>query len=298
MTTTRSRFLFLASVILFQAGICSTATAADGPKKVLVVTVTEGFPHSSVPVAEKILTQLGEKSGAFTVDIVRSGPRPRDRAAQEAWMDKVKKDLAEKMNAEALKNYDGFIFANTTGILPLPDKAAFLNAIKSGKGFVGTHSASDTFHGEPGVIDPYIWMLGGEFRIHHAQAGIECLVIDPKHPATTGLGDSFNLVQEEVYLMRNYDSARVHELLVLDKHPNDKNVFGRFPVAWCSKYGEGRVFYTSLGHREDIWDPEWKDNKGVRLNSPQVALAYQKHLLGGIKWSLGLEPGDAKPQMK
>ena len=45
------------------------------------------------------------------------------------------------------------------------------------------------------------------------------------------------------------------------------------------------MFYTSLGHREDVWDPKWPDRK----NSPQVAEAYQKHILGGIKWALGLE---------
>jgi type 1 glutamine amidotransferase len=58
----------------------------------------------------------------------------------------------------------------------------------------------------------------------------------------------------------------------------------------------GRVFYTSLGHREDVWDPNWKDGKGERKNPPEVARAYQQHLLGGIKWALGLEKGDAKPQ--
>jgi type 1 glutamine amidotransferase len=57
----------------------------------------------------------------------------------------------------------------------------------------------------------------------------------------------------------------------------------------------GRVFYTSLGHREDIWDPTW-DGKGGRKNSPETAKAFQQHLLGGIKWALGLEKGDAKPQ--
>lgn len=283
MTTKFSRLFACAAMAFFVSLLATPSAMAQAPKKLLVITVTKGFRHSSIPTAEKILAKLAEKSGAFTVDYVRND-----------------QEMAEKMTAEGLKNYDGFVFANTTGILPLPDKAAFLDAIKGGKAFIGTHSASDTFHGKEGIIDPYIQMLGGEFRVHHAQAGIECLVLDPAHPATLkrDLGDSLSLEKEEVYLMTNYDSSKVHELLVLDKHPNDKKAFGRYPVAWCKKFGQGRVFYTSLGHREDIWDADWKDPKGKRLNSPEIADAFQKHLLGGIKWALGLEAGDATPQIK
>jgi type 1 glutamine amidotransferase len=58
--------------------------------------------------------------------------------------------------------------------------------------------------------------------------------------------------------------------------------------------GKGRVFYTSLGHREDMWD----DDPGMqdRKNAPEVSRAYQKHVLAGIQWALGLAPGDAAPQ--
>ncbi|MBI4657346.1 MAG: ThuA domain-containing protein [Verrucomicrobia bacterium] len=261
-----------------------TSTGAAAPKKLLLVTTTVGFPHSSIPTAEKVLADLGQKSGVFTVDIVRSGPRPRDKAEQAAWLDKMTKDLGEKMNPEALKQYDGIIFANTTGILPVPDKDAFLTFIKSGKAFIGMHSASDTFHGKDGV-DPYIEMLGGEFQTHGAQAGVECLVQDTKHPATrhfAKVGDVYCLEVEEIYLFKNYQLGKVHELLVLDKHPNKKKELGHFPVAWCKEYGKGKVFYTSLGHREDVWENQ----------------RYQDHILGGIKWALGLEPGDATPQAR
>lgn len=236
--------------------------AAQSPKKVLVVTVTKGFRHDSIPTAMKVLASLAEKSKAFTVDFAYSDD-----------------DIAAKMTPQKLKEYDGFIFANTTGNLPLPDKEAFLNEIRSGKGFVGMHSASDTFHAKEGV-DPYIEMLGGEFQTHGAQAGVECLVMDSSHPAVRHLGQSYCIPQEEIYLLKNYDSGRVHELLVLDKHPNKKSEAGHFPVAWTKKYGQGNVFYTSLGHRDDVWENE----------------QYQKHILGGIKWALGLDAGEsAKP---
>lgn len=252
------------SIALLLAGAI-TASAADAPKKILLVTVTKGFRHSSIPTATKVIMELGEKSKAFTVDL----------AATDA-------DLMAKSTPEKLKTYDGFIFANTTLDLPLADKQAFLDAIKGGKGFAGMHSASDTFHGKDGKVDPYIEMLGGEFKTHGAQAGVECLVQDNKHPAVKHFGEAYCIEKEEIYLLINYDRTKVRDLLSLDKHPNKKSEAGHFPIAWCKDYGTGKVFYTSLGHREDVWE-----NK-----------AYQEHILNGIKWSLGLVPGESAPLAK
>jgi len=236
---------------------------AQAPKKLLVVTVTKGFRHSSIPTAEGVLANLAEKSGSFTVDYVRND-----------------EDMAAKMTPAALRGYDGFIFANTTGILPLPDKEAFLNEIRGGKAFIGMHSASDTFHGpKGGAVDPYIALLGGEFLGHGAQVGVECLVVDREHPSAKHLGESYCIEKEEIYLLQNYDPKKVHDILMLDKHPNKKSERGHFPVTWCKMEGQGKVFYTTLGHREDVWE------------NP----LYQQHILGGIRWALGLEPGDATP---
>jgi len=260
--------------------LCALAvsTQAATPRKLLVVSVTKGFRHSSIPTAEKILGELGHKSGAFTVDYVRDDQQ-----------------MAEKMTAESLKKYDGVIFANTTGDLPLPDKLAFLEWIKSGKAFIGMHSATDTFRGHQ-PLDPYVEMIGGEFKHHGAQVEVDCINQDPKHPACRHLGPAFKL-KDEIYLLNGFERGKVHGLLTLDKHPNE-NTPGDYPIAWCKMYGEGRVFYTSLGHREDVWDPDWTDKNGKRENPREVSESYQKHILGGIKWALGLEKGDASPQTK
>lgn len=247
--------------VLLVACMASGLAQAQAPKKLLVVTVTKGFRHSSIETAEKVLADLGAKSGAFTVDLV-----------------KTDEDMAVKMTAAALKAYDGFVFANTTGALPLPDKVAFLNEIKAGKAFIGMHAASDTFHANNGV-DPFLEMLGGEFQGHGAQVGVECLVKDKTHPSCKHLGESYCIQQEEIYLLKNYDSKKVRDLLILDKHPNNKKQLGHFPVTWCKAYGQGKVFYTTLGHREDVWENE----------------LYRKHILGGVKWALGLEPGESAP---
>ena len=270
---------------------------AKSPKRVLVVSTTTGFRHSSIATAEKIIAELGQKSGAFTVDYARVEPSAPEFKGADGKPDAAKVNaaitsvLAEKMSAEALKNYDAVIFANTTGDLPLPDRQAFLDWIKSGKGFVGMHSCADTYPNFPGFIE----MMGAHFKTHGAQVEVEAINQDPKSPECRHLPASWK-VYDEIYQMINFDRPKVHGLLTLDKHPNNKTP-GDYPVAWCKMYGKGRVFYTSLGHREDVWDPNWKDGKGQRKNSPEIAEAYQQHILGGIKWSLGLVRGSAKPQV-
>jgi hypothetical protein len=51
------------------------------------------------------------------------------------------------------------------------------------------------------------------------------------------------------------------------------------PIAWVKTYGEGKIFYTNLGHNTETWA-----NK-----------QFIESLLGGIKWVMGLEEGDATP---
>jgi type 1 glutamine amidotransferase len=316
----------LLTAVALAAGT-TPASAAAKPKKVLVVTTTTGFRHSSIETAERIIEKLGRESGSFTVDFARvtppKGPNkpnaPKDtgdadkfkadtekfNAAMEKFKEadakyqeelksysaEQKRVLAEKMSAEALKSYDGVIFANTTGDLPLPDPQAFIDWIKAGHAFVGTHSASDTFHG----FMPYIEMIGGEFRTHDAQATVDCLNQDAKHAACKHLPASWT-VHDEIYLIKSFTRSTVHGLLTLDKEPNKKTP-GDYPIAWCKQFGKGRVFYTSLGHREDMWDADWGAPNN-RKNSPEISKAYQQHILAGIQWALGQAKGSAKPQTK
>jgi uncharacterized protein len=241
----------------------SVLVAWAQPKRVLVVTATQGFRHSSIPVAERVLGELAEKSQAFTVDYARGGKDGKDD-----------KDLKEKMSPEALKKYDAVIFANTSGDLPIPDRDAFISWVKSGKGFAGMHAASDTLHGYP----PYIEMLGGAFHTHGDQVCVDCINQNPQHPSTRHLGSAWTIF-DEIYIFKNFNRSKVHGLLTLDKHPNT-GIPGDYPVAWTKYVGNGRVFYTSLGHREDVWE------------NP----LYQRHILEGIRWVLGQVEADATPQ--
>jgi len=318
------------ALLLAAVSVGSAASKDKAPKKALVVTVTTGFRHDSIKKAEETLAKLAQESGAFTVDYVRQPPNeprqpnkpnaprqpkaetdPEKAKAAEAkyesdkqkyeealakyqkdetqlkadyqkakteWDQQVKEALG-KMSPASLRNYDLVIFANTTGDLPLPDPNGFIDWVRQGHAFVATHSGSDTFHG----YRPYIDMLGGEFQTHNEQVTVDCVVADEKHPATRHLGSHYDIGnrKEEMYIIKSYDPTKVHELLYLDKHPNTKQP-GHYAVSWCKQFGKGKVFYTSLGHNQFVWDRE----------------DYQKHLLGGIKWALGLEPGDATPQAK
>src|SRR5581483_7683178 len=269
--------------------LTSTALAAS-PKNILVVTVTTGFRHSSIETAEKVLEQMGKDSGVFNVEFARVTPpsvprRPnppketgdpvKDKAAKEKfdaalakfttaeaetkdamakYAQEQKAVLAEKMSMEALKKYDAVIFANTTGTLPVPDMKGFIDWVRQGHGFAAMHSGSDTFHGGGTSISPYIEMLGGEFQHHGPQVLVECINMDPAHPATKHFGASWDIEgkKEEIYQFKNYDRTKVHELLILHKHP-ETGAPGNYAMSWCKDFGKGKVFYTSLGHNEYVW---------------------------------------------
>lgn len=303
-----SRRALSAFLLLLLAG-ASPVPAVDAPKKLLVVTVTTGFRHSSIPTAEKVIEALGKNSGAFTVDFVRQpegqpkspGRLPekkegesdesfnnrksaysmalaRFNAENAVWTQTVRDYMAKEMALERLRGYDGFIFANTTGDLQLPDREGFIDLIAEGRAFVAMHSGSDTYH----PFQRYVDMLGGEFESHKAQVEVEPLRHDPEHPAIRPIPEGFK-VFDEIYIIKSFDKTKVRGLLGLNAHPND-GTEGYFPVSWCKPFGKGRVFYTSLGHREDVWDPEW--NAGERKNAPEIAAIYQAHILNGIRWAL------------
>ncbi len=320
------KFTFL-KLALFAFAAALPAVAA--PKKILVVTVTTGFRHSSIPTAEKILAQLADESGGkFVVEFIhqpagepkkpaapKPGPEGEKAPAHLAALEKFQADTKAYDAARArwlvtvaealkplspanLKNYDAVLFASTTGDdLPLPDKQGLVDWVASGKAFIGIHAATDTLK----TFMPYVGMIGGAFKTHGPQVTVECLNQDHAHSATAMLPATWT-VHDEIYQFKNFERAKVHGLLSLDRlmlNADDvkakKATPGDYAVAWCSRQGKGRVFYTSLGHRDDVWDPAAAEG-GKRLNSPELSKLYQQHVAGGILWALGLAPGDAKPQ--
>ncbi|MDB6138436.1 MAG: hypothetical protein JWO94_1508 [Verrucomicrobiaceae bacterium] len=217
------------------------------------------------------------------------------KEAQSQFDEAAKKALERLSPANlAAEKIDGVIFANTTGELPLPDPEGFIKWIEEGHAFMGMHSASDTLH--PNKDHPfggYIDMLKGEFETHKAQVPADLVAGDTSHPANAGLGAKWDISMEEMYHIKNQDAGKVHSLWFLRHNPNDVEEKKHFPVSWCRIDGKGKVFYTSLGHREDLWSDSLEIKE--RKNSVELSHQYQAHILGGIKWALGLVEGSATP---
>src|ERR1700730_2860371 len=203
--------------------------AAD---KIIVVTVTEGFRHDSIPTAEGVIADLAPRLG-YEVDFVR------DRS-----------ELPAALSPTALKDVKVVMFVNTTGDLAAP-LDSLLAWVADGGSFIGVHSASDTWHESPA----YIAMLGGEFDHHPDQTARTIFVDSTTNPATASLPPSHDLF-EEYYIFKNFDRNRVTMLLSMRTSPEDGGP-GFYPLAWTHDYAKGRVFYTALGQRIDGWTSGW-----------------------------------------
>jgi type 1 glutamine amidotransferase len=220
-------------------------------RKVLVFTHSAGFRHSYISTAVEVITKLGERSGAF-----------------EAFATEEPGDL----DPNGLREYAAILFL-TTGELPLTDeqKLALIDYVKGGGGFVGVHNAADTFYN----FREYGEMLGGYFHSHPWTQVVRVIVEDPNHPSTRHLPRTFEVL-EEVYTFRDWSRARTHALISLDTSSVDLSKGTRpdndYALAWCHSYGSGRVFYTAFGHFTWLWRQDW----------------FQKHLLGGILWAMGV----------
>jgi type 1 glutamine amidotransferase len=236
-------------VLLVAAALPHAPQAAPG--RVLYLTQSAGYRHEVLPLSEKILVEVGQKHG-FAVTI--SGD-------------------ASTISAESLKPYSAVVFY-TTGELPMKDaqKAALMAWIRDGHGFVGIHSATDTFYEWP----EYGEMIGGYFDEHPWNTHVTMKVEDHGHPSTKHLGPTWALA-DEIYQFKNYSRDDKHVLLSLDVASVDLTAKGvkrldrDFATAWYRTWGSGRVFYTALGHRPEVWrDP-----------------SYQQHVAGGISWAMG-----------
>lgn len=235
----------------------------------------------------------------YEADIAKWTPEMEaDMKAKQKALDEGMAKALEKLSPANLKEkgIDAVIFANTTGMLPF-DRDGFIKWIEEGHGFIAMHSGSDTLHDRDGKGElkypGYVEMLQGEFQTHRAQVPADLVAGDSKHPANAGIGDKWDIKQEEMYLIKSQNPEKVRSIFFLRHDPNFPDQKGMFPVSWVREYGNGRVFYTSLGHREDLWsdDPALPG----RINPVETSKQYQAHILGGIKWVLGLAKGSAQP---
>jgi hypothetical protein len=266
------------------------ARSAEPPRrKILFFTKSSGFEHeviswkkSQPSYAEARLLELGAKNN---------------------WDFFFSKD-GSKFSTQYLEGFDAVMFYTTGDLcsegtdgnppMTLEGKQALFDYVRSGKGFVGTHSASDTFHTDNESLkgperyvnhgdkaDPYVRFIGAEFIRHGAQQSAKNIVIDPKFPGLEGAGADF-AIHEEWYSLKDF-TPDLHVLTVIDAPSMAGPEYARpvFPNTWARREGKGRVWYTSMGHREDVW------------TNP----VFQNMLVGGIRWACGDVAADTAPNM-
>ncbi len=285
MSLSRRQMLFAAGAALIGPGVAGRSFGAGkgSPKKVLFFTKSSGFQHSiitrkgcSLGLAERILTDVGKEHG-FEVYASKDG---------------------RLFDPDQIGQWDAFAFVTTGDLTTMGDhydgppmskdgKKALLDAIRGGKGFIGMHCADDTFHSagkrdrQSETLDPYIEMIGGEFIVHGAQQKAKMIVADPHFPGAEPYGPSFELL-DEWYAHKNL-ADDLHVIIAHDTKEMKGKMYERpsFPSTWARMYGKGRVFYTSMGHREEVWE------------SPN----YQGFVIAALSWVTGKVDASVEPNI-
>jgi type 1 glutamine amidotransferase len=227
---------------LFVLTAC-TAGTPNGPDaglaRVLYITHSGGFRHSSLPTSARVLSDVGRDAGL--------------------WETEQAEDAAAVLTPEHLARVNAVVFF-TSGSLGLEagQKDALLEFVARGGGFAGFHSATDTEYDWPEYGD----LVGAYFDGHPWHQEVTLLVDAPGHPALPpSIGSAFGIV-DEIYQFRDFRPGST-VLLSLDPASVDAslgkaNPWG-YPLAWTRQRGDGRVFYCALGHEESTWeDPRFQ----------------------------------------
>jgi hypothetical protein len=300
--------LLLAVVVAAGSATSPVLRAQDegARKKVLFLTYPGvGAPgshgHASLPAAEQQAVEYG-KAGGFDV------------TALKGFEPGVGNQDLSFFTPAYLNQFDGLMMmANGDIGLTMVQKKAIVDFIRSGKGFIGVHCATVMLYDFPEygeMLGAYYFnsiftpLLGSSVPLTQRRFGL-LKVEDSTHPATRMLGPSWPVVEEfyafatapwnpaapELNISQpgnfkapmGFSRDRVHVLLSLDTERTNLEGAsprarvqkgGDYPQAWWRLWGNGRVFYTSLGHLPETWT-----NDSV----------FRAHLTGGIRWALGLE---------
>jgi len=230
----------------------SLGETAEARFAVLVFSKTTGFRHDSIPQGIAAIEALGAEH-SFAVDTTEDAARFSDAS---------------------LARYKAVVFLNTTGdILDAGQKAALERYIRSGGGFVGIHSASDTEY-------QWAWygrLVGAYFASHPRIQGATVRIEDPNHPSTKGSPATWKRA-DEWYNFRSNPRSAVHVLATLDETTYSGGTMGTdHPIAWCQEIDGVRSWYTAMGHTiESYAEP-----------------LFRRHLLGGIESVTGVAGGCA-----
>ncbi|MCC7462822.1 MAG: ThuA domain-containing protein [Gammaproteobacteria bacterium] len=203
----------------------------------------------------------------------------RAMAARRGWT-LVSSGNAAVFNARDLGRFDAVVWNNISGdALTVSQQQAFQHWLAAGGGYAGIHGSA----GDP----VYVWdwyadvLIGARFRGHPMSPQFQqarIMVADPASAITRGLGAGWTM-SEEWY---SFDSSPrlngAHVLATLDEASyspvgmgGQDLRMGDHPIAWTRCLGDGRVFYTAIGHRPE----NYREPHSARL------------LEQGIEWAMG-----------
>lgn len=249
------------TALMMGASAMETASATK-PACVIVLMQSVGFEHQVVKarddggsVVEDIWRQLDAANDSFTCEYARD---------------------AAVLTPEKLAQTDVLVFY-TTGKLPIPGGAAALAAwVKAGGKLLGIHCATDTLKGDPDFTP----LINGAFDGHPWTQNHVVTVKphDPENPLVAMYAQQ-RTFKEEIYQFKSHEPTRSRVHMSLDMELTELKKPYHVPICWTHEMGRGGVFYTSLGHREDIWTSQ----------------AFQQHLTAGMSWLLGQLEVDSKP---
>lgn len=229
----------------------ASVASSEAAFSVVVFSRTDGYRHASIDDGLALLRTLGQQH-SFRVQATEDPERLTGRYLSEA---------------------DVVVFLNTSETVFDTDaqREQFRAFVEAGGGFVGVHAAADTEYDWPW----YGQLIGAYFDGHPAVQEARLDVVDDGHPSTAHLPNPW-VRTDEWYSYRDVQEG-LTVLLNLDEDTYDLEdtpaMGDEHPIAWYHTVGEGRSWYTGLGHTADAYTEE----------------AFQEHLLGGLRWAAGQE---------
>lgn len=173
-----------------------------------------------------------------------------------SWLENQKanvtlsKSTASYLEKELMQSLDLVIQHITMSKMSNRESKGLRDAIAQGVGLAGCHGGlGDSFRNDT----DYQYMVGGQFVKHPGgQIDYKVTISNTSDPVTAGIND-FNLTTEQYYM--HYDPNI--EILATTSFSGEHHAWiegVEMPVVWKKNYGKGRVFYSALGHSEDIFN--------------------------------------------
>ncbi|RYD56058.1 MAG: ThuA domain-containing protein [Sphingobacteriales bacterium] len=212
-----------------------TLTPPAQPKRILLVTKTQGFRHESIADGISMFRQIAD-----TPQYVLTHT-----------------EMTDSFTKTYLARYQLIILLNTTGnLFTTPQKEALIEFVRAGGSVLGIHAASDAEYDWPW----YNQMLGAWFSDHPAIQEADCEVVMPGHVSAGGIP----LIWKRTDEWYNFKSLQPDNRVVINlkestytggKHGTDH------PISWYREFEGGRIFYTGMGHTSETYsDPLFRQH--------------------------------------